>query len=454
MSDTNGTTAPAWPLRAFAALASRAHLASRLGWLFSGQRQVPEVLGYRPRLEFRDFKARYLRQDIAHRIVRAYPSATWSRPPDLTDRPPWQTPTGAQPTAFEAAWAKLVHRLQVFAQLRQADLLANLGQYSVLLLGLRGQTDLALPARPVRSPDDVLYLTPHSEEWVEVERVEDHPASPTYGQPLLYRVDFRRAGAAKTLVHASRVLHVAEDVLDDPVYGIPRLEPIFDRLDDLLKVVGGSAEMFWRDAKRRIALEVRDDYHLGKEDAAALTAEAEEYQHQLKDFIRVQGVDVKALDGQAVSPREHVDVLIELIAATVAMPIRVLMGTERGDLSSTQDEHAWLQSITVRQQQFAEPFILRALVDRLLELRALPEPQAPYQVLWDNLLSLSEEKQATVAKDIATALASYAPGMASLVVSPQEFRTQYLGLAGAPPAEELPEQEPAAPPVAEPEETS
>ena len=62
-------------------------------------------------------------------------------------------------------------------------------------------------------------------------------------------------------VHASRVLHVAEDCLDDDVYGIPRLKPVFDRLDDLLKVVGGSAEFFLRGASRLIGLEGRDDYH-------------------------------------------------------------------------------------------------------------------------------------------------------------------------------------------------
>jgi hypothetical protein len=425
-----------WILKTYSAIVRRANIAQRLGVMFLGERNIPQILGYKAALEYRDFKARYIRQDLAHRSVKAYPEATWSQPPGIKE-----DDNDDVETVFEAAWNRLAGRLNVFATLARADLLANLGQYSVLLIGMRNQGDLQTLAAPVRGDEDVLYLTPYSEEWAKIERLESNAGLPTFGKPLMYRIDFSRsteAGktpvASKTvLVHASRVIHIAEDILDDDVYGIPRLEPIYDKLDDLLKVVGGSAEMFWRDAKRRVALELRNDYTLGADDEKALTDEVAEYMHDLKDFIRVAGVDVKNMSGVVASPKEHFEVLLDVIAGTLGIPKRVLTGSERGELASSQDSANWLERVTRRQRQFAEPRILRALIDRLIELRALPAPAQPYTVAWDNLLSLSEEKQAAVAKDVATALAQYAgPGMGMNIVTPEEFRSEFLGLSPEP----------------------
>ena len=54
--------------------------------------------------------------------------------------------------------------------------------------------------------------------------------------------------------------------------------------------------------------------------------------------------------------------------------------------------------------------MLRPLIDRLVLLRALPTPAQPYTVVWENLFALHAEKQALVAKDVATALAVSTPG--------------------------------------------
>jgi hypothetical protein len=444
MADTNGTNghtaSPPAPLHLMAALQSRAALAARLGLMFGGRRNMHELLGYKADLGYADFKARYLRQHLAHRLVRVYPEATWAQPPSVEE-----DNTNDIDTPFEAAWSALVTRLNVFAALERIDVLANLGRYSVLLIGLRGQPALDQPARPVRGPEDVLYLTPYSEEFASVERLEGNPGVETFGKPLLYRFDFSRGNDAtkrplpvgQGLVHASRVLHVAEDILDDEVYGTPRLEPIFDLLDDLFKVVGGSSEIFYVDAKKRLVFAMRDDYRLDPADEAALTAEIEEYVHELRSFIRVQGIDVKALESTVASPKDHVEVIMALIAATTGIPKRVLEGSERGELASTQDADAWLQRISRRQRQFGEQRMLRPLVDRLVALKALPLPAQPYQVSWDNLMSLSEDQQATIAQKVATALNQYASGLANTIVPESEFRSIYLGLSEVPDVEPL-----------------
>jgi hypothetical protein len=451
MADTNGHTLTPDPgagsgpelapdlirgqalLRQFAAHAARTLREAFAPWQWQGRRNLPAILGYKPELTYDDYKQCYERRDLAHRLIRAYPEATWSQPPTVQedDQDDVETP-------FEVAWQALVMRLGVYARLVRTDVLANLGQYSVLLIGLRGQPDLAAPARPVRSPDDVLFLAPYSEEFAEIEAFETNPASPLFGQPSVYKVTFNRqtTSSSRTLprkigfVHASRVLHVSEDCLDDDVYGIPRLKPVFDRLEDLLKVVGGSAEFFFRGAQRLIGLEGLPDYQLQPGDEEAFKTSIEEFQHRLKDYIRVEGATIKELSGQAASPRDHFDVLMDLIAGTTGIPKRILTGSERGELASTQDQEAWLQRVSRRQTTFAEQSLLRPLIDRLLLLGALPAPVQPYSVVWENLFALSSEKQALIAKDVATALAQYAgQGMAATVVPEPEFRQTYLGLS-------------------------
>jgi uncharacterized protein len=398
------------PLHIEAALQSRAQLAHRLGLLFDGRRNLHQLLGYKSVLDYRDFKARYRRQHIAHRLARVYPEATWAYPPTIKEDNNTDTDT-----AFEAGWKALEARLHVLSILERTDILANLGQYACLLIGLKGQADLSAVATPVQSPDDILYLTPYSEEFAKVQQLETNAGLPTFGQPLYYTFQFSRGstlgGGGLALptpggrVHASRVIHATEDLLDDDVFGIPRLEPIFDLLDDMYKVEGGAGEMFWRDALRRLVFALRDDAKMSKDDEKALTAEVEEFIHEIRPFVRVQGMDVNAIMGTVASPKEHMEVITTLIASTMGIPKRMLEGTERGSLASSQDEAAWLQRVARRQVQVAEQRLLRPFLDRLLLLKALPRPAKGYTVDWGNLLALSEEQQAAVVKDYATALA-------------------------------------------------
>jgi len=444
----NGTThghTPAWGLRAMSVVMDRLGLgAYRLGTMYSGKRVMDDVLGYKRTLTYRDFKAAYLRQDLAQRLMKVYPEACWAYPPAIEE-----DNEDATQTPFEAAWATLAQRLHVFATLQRTDLLANLGRFSVLLLGLANQPgDLSQPATPVRGPEDVLYLEPYSEEWAMVSQLEANPASPDFGKPLYYQINMARGGdllalysgptvslpAGQARVHASRVLHMAaDDLLDDEIYGVPWLEPLYDRLQDLYKVVGGSAEQLWRDAKRRIALETQPDFAGNPGTEAGIQDQVDEFMHNLRDWIGVEGVNVKELGGQAQDPSKHFEMLVDIICATRRIPKRIFLGSERGSLASEQDERNWKESVTARQQTVAEPRHLRPLIDRLIALQALPEPAQAYRVDWGNLLALAEKDRAAIAKDYATALQMYAgPGMGSAVVPPAEFRRTYMGLPDVP----------------------
>lgn len=416
-------------------LIDRFGLAARLGKQFGEKRDIYQVCGYRKRLRFDDFMERYERQDIAGRIVDAPATATWREVPEVYED------TGTEDeTAFETAWKALAERLKVRHYFERADKLAGIGRYSVLLIGLKGQTNLEQPAASVRAPEDVIYLSPFSEKSARIVEFDEDVGSERNGLPLFYELDLsvtasggvRRSAANRRRVHFSRVLHVAEGLLEDEVYGMPRLQRVYNLLDDLLKIVGGSGEMYWQGALRGLVAKLEKGFSLPPDQAKALKDEIEEYVHGLTRFIKTVGVDVNALPSVTPDPRGAFEVALSLVSGCTGIPKRVLIGSERGELASDQDEKNWKDRVMERQKNFAEPLVLLQFIGMMIDLGALPKPGKTLKVEWPNLLSLSEKEQAEVANTKAQAMATYSNSSAPEFFPPEETRKHVFGLEEEP----------------------
>ena len=224
-----GTTNEEAGLRTLTAVLDRAILATRLGQQFGGSRDTYSVLGYKRTLTFNDFYQRYRRQNIARRIVTAPPAATWRHTPILKED---ENPD--QDTAFEAAWKSLERRLRVTAALEQVDRLAGIGRYGVLLIGVRGEGDLAVPLRRglLSNPDQVIFLRAYTEASADIKTFITDPQDERFGQVGTYEITTGNQSettgvssfAARRRVHWTRVIHVAEETEENDVYGTPRLE--------------------------------------------------------------------------------------------------------------------------------------------------------------------------------------------------------------------------------------
>ena len=67
------------------------------------------------------------------------------------------------------------------------------------------------------------------------------------------RADVKKDPNRKTInVHYSRVIPLAEGALDSEIDGISSIEPVFNRLLDWEKVVGGSSEAVYQNANTPI----------------------------------------------------------------------------------------------------------------------------------------------------------------------------------------------------------
>lgn len=421
----------------FATRFSRLALANAIGQTaFSGSREYYPTLGYPETIDFDDYQQRYKRQDIAGRIVDLGPSDTWKKPPQITEN-------GETQTAFVQAWEALSARLGVWSMLSRVDRLSGIGRYGALLLGVKDAEALEAPVAEgsLASERDILYLRPFSEGHAEIAEWEDDTQDPRYGLPTLYRLRLREDRASQN-VHWTRILHVAEGKLDSEVYGPPRLERVFNLLDDLIKVVGGSAEATWLLMRPGTLLRPQEGYDL-KLTGEELEDELERYAHDVLRFLFLEGVEAQQIGpSEVVDPTGPFEVILSLVAAASGIPQRVLVGSARGQLAAAEyDMRQWAGQIAYRQNIYAEAEILRPFVDRLVWMGALPASPDGYHVgqkgsdgewRWPPLLETTEVEQAEITGAKAAAVRNLTNPMTGAMPVTEAEARELLGLPAQP----------------------
>lgn len=409
----------------------RGALARAAGITFGGKRDLYTALGYERDLTAQMYRARYNRGGLAGRVVDAKPDDTWAEGVEIVE-----TEDSSEVTTFEQAFDTLDERLNIFSTFHQVDKLSGVGRYGVILIGAPGK--LQDPLFKVSSPEQIAYLAVYGEDecTFNEEDLETNTASRRFGMPNIYRIkrlDLKKRNV-EVLVHYTRIVHVADERLDDRLFGRPRLERVWNYLDDLDKVVGGGAEAFWRRADRGMQIDL--DKEVAKEIQMNATAqgkpqtaldeqmeeEVDKYIHGLSRVMRTIGTKVTEFSADVADFGGPVTSIVGLIAATTQIPQRILLGSERGELASSQDDDNWQGRIDSRRARYAAPFIVKPFVDRLIELKALPEPQE-YSVRWPDANELSELERA----QYAAALSKLNMQQGEIVVTANEIRDRALG---------------------------
>ena len=392
-------------LQQYSELVSRVNLATQLGVdTYGGDRDVYQALGYPTKIQWKDYWGRYQRHDIAKAIIDRPVKQSWKGEIEVIET------IRREESPFEKAWTELYNRLKLKSIFIRADKLTGIGQFSVLFLGLNDTTNTEALKLPVNKSKklELLYVKPLSQQLADIQAYEENPLSPRYGLPLLYNVTVNSGDKDRIIqVHYSRVVHLVEDLLQDEVYGTPRLQAVYNRLIDLEKLIGGDAEMFWRGARPGYTGEVQPDYQMTDAMFDELKAQIDEFENNLRRVLINEGVKYNALAQQIADPINHVDVQIQMISAVTGIPKRILTGSERGELSSAQDKLEWISYVTARREEQNEPMILRPFIDKCIEIGVLPTPATPYKIVWDKLFSLSDKEKVEIGRLRAEAIKSY-----------------------------------------------
>jgi hypothetical protein len=153
------------------------------------------------------------------------------------------------------------------------------------------------------------------------------------------------------------------------------MRPVLNRLLDLQKIYGASAEGYWQAAFTGLALETHPQLGGDVEiDAADVRGQVENYINSLQRYLALTGMSAHTLAPQVSDPTNHIEKQIEAICIQLDIPKRVFMGSERGELASSQDDAQTNDQLKSRQLGYITPRIICPFVDRLIAVGVLSEP--------------------------------------------------------------------------------
>ena len=410
---------------------SRMNYSGVLGESYGGNRDLYQALGYDKKLTYQNYYNMFKREDIGKTLIEKLPKTCWTNPPIVTDEQP--------NSVFENAFEEFAKKYSLYSLLFRADKLMGLGVYGVLFLGFNDvkSSDLSTEVLPGTNLE-LLYMQPYSSEAAKIHSVELDPGNERFGLPKLYQISVQNSynalqgttviNTTPILVHYSRIIHLVEDPLENLIEGTPRLEAIYNRVQDTRKVLGGSAEMFWRNGVPGKVAKAEKDYTLGQTDKENLQEQFDEYENNLRRWLTVQGVEISNLETAIQDPKSFLDCQMNIISIVTGIPKRILMGSERGELASDQDQDAWNDLISNRQEEQCGPCFLRPLIDKLIEYGILDTPHNDtYMINWPILISIGEKDKSEIALNRAKTVKEYITSGSEMVIPVDIFLKNELG---------------------------
>lgn len=442
---------PAFPMLSQEMVTNAYMLRSQLlSKLIDPRRNYDAECGYPTIIDPMSYRNVYDRQGLGTRVVAAYPEESWALDPEV-----YEDDDPATKTEFEGVLGKLITKRNLWHHLHRADELSGIGHFGVMLLGFDDGGELNTPVRdgvgdldydqPPATELRLNYIRHFDHSLARITQLETDKKNPRYGQPVMYELTFadvrngeiQSGSVAETVnstsVHWSRVVHLADNRKSSETFGMPRMQCVFNQLLDVKKMLGGSAEMFWKGGFPGFAFESTPNLNdLGADvtlNAADLRQQMDAYQNGLQRYFALLGVQVKSLAPQTVPPTGHLDEQYKAIAIAIGMPMRILMGSEQAQLASGQDSMAWNRRLGRRRDKYIGPLVIRPFIDRLIWAGVLPPPaDMEYKIDWPDLSSPTDTDKAQIAATRTTALATYVSGGVESLVPPLEYLTQFIGL--------------------------
>lgn len=417
--------------------------ANLLNKLLDTRRDIDDECGYPKVLTTAQYKFMYDREGVATRVVNLFPEESWSEDPEIIEN------EESDDSDFEKAWKEVERERKIFSYMMKIDRLSGIGRFGVLLLGMSDGKKLSEPVDGIDEKGEktgtaaleLLYLRVFDESLVRIKTTEKDASNPRFGQPTSYSITFEtistnrdnegeaiQSTSQEQLVHWSRVVHIADNRESSEIYGVPRMQTLYNRLYDIRKIAGGSGEMFWKGGFPGYSFEMDPQSRvMTPDEKTELTTTLASWMNGLQRYITTQGIKVNSLNPQVADPKAHIDVQLEIIAIALGVPKRIFMGSEQAKLASSKDTESWNKRIAKRQKKYVSPYIIRPIIDRLIAFGVLPEVKK-YDIEWHDLDTPSDMDKAEVFNKRMEAYSKYIGGGVDALIPEEIFFKMIVGL--------------------------
>ncbi|WP_420478244.1 anti-CBASS protein Acb1 family protein [Brevundimonas sp. FT23028] len=320
--------------------------------------------------------------------------------------------------------------LRVWQQLAEAERRGLVGAYSGVILRLADGKQFREPVKRVPGGlSGLVEVIPAWEGQLKVSQWDTDERSATYGQPKMFSFNEAAVGDAvqpRTLeIHPDRIVIWSKD---GSVNGRSLLEPGYNDLLTLEKISGAGGEGFWKNAKSGLSLEIDKDAKI-EDMARAMGVQPEEVvdrmDEQVESFnkgfdksILLQGITAKPMQVTLPSPEHFWAAPLQSFAASISMPMKILVGSQSGERASTEDAAEWNKTAMSRRTGFTIPNIM-TFVRRLVRFSILPERD--WHLDWADLTETSQEAKIALADKMAD-VNQKMKDTGEVVFTPEEMR--------------------------------
>lgn len=380
--------------------------------LFEG-RDYYDTFDWPTDIDEEQYYATYTRNPFAKPVVDRPAFTSWRDDPIIVDD------GDDEQTDFQQDVEKANRELDLWSYAERLDRLAGIGRYGVLVFvtsDVEQPDDLSAEFSPGDAPGDGLdkinQIKVFSEVSVDNIRFGDvnDAQDGRWGKPTEYSIDFSPEAETEEDkndavydVHWSRTVAVpATRLLDDDFFGRPRLEPVYNVLKDIEKVLGSVAELAYRGADKGLAI----NYDPDKVDSTFMKdndQDLQEWLHGLQPAFQTAGADIQELGGQIADATGIFEPQLSALAAATGIPKRVFEGDPAGALASAEeDTQAFFGMIKERRSEYNTPHIARPIIDWVLDNDLISDPSTDgnhYGIEWEPLRVLSEMEQAELATE-------------------------------------------------------
>jgi len=287
--------------------------------------------------------------------------------------------------------------------LERADILNRIGQFSVLFIGIPDGLESDQPVGKVSGDKlDQVYFKPFAYDGITISKFNKDTKSPRYGLPEMYQVQNVSNGdrAKDTVltslqVHWTRIIHLNEMGLVSDIEGSGYLEPIYNSLLDIQKATGGSAEAYFRNARRIISMEIAPEFAStlasNKEARDSFDDAAKAFTNEQQDVIRASGAKVNQLQSTHASPLDTVKSALWNVASYTAYPIRILTGEGAGQLAGSEDQLTYNGLVSDRQNTVCSGWVVDML--KIFEMSGMIKLPADYVIRFPLQAAVSETQE-------------------------------------------------------------
>lgn len=381
--------------------------------------------GFPDHLDFDLLFRAYDRTAMGYAAADKTKSKTWQDHPWIIEGD--ETKESTVTTKQEQQLAQMAKRSRLWQAMAEADLMRLVGGWSYLIMRVADDQPLHTETK-ANTLDAIVEFIPAWRGQMTVERYTSDGIT-----PLLY--SYRQQGQQETIrsIHASRVIVIGQEWV-----GRSLLQAGYNELVTLEKICGGTGESFLKNAARQLHTNFGSDTDLEDiarqygTDMAGLQEMMQQHASDLNagnDVLMVtQGATVSTLTSAPADPKNAFDVATQAFAASVDIPVKILVGNVTGERASTEDNKQWAATCQARRIGPVESDITR-LIERFVELGMLTDTE--YQVMWNDLTEGTHAEKAETAGKIATVIQAYASAEQSVlltgtepVISREELRTE------------------------------